>query len=243
MEWPSDSYAIRVQRLHAQPVYHLEGDEALLTPERRAILNRIPPSSRVLEVGAGRGIFSGLLRDRGHDVVPVEGDPRSAEHGRSSGFAVVEGDAESDEVWGRVGSEYDVILFMHLLEHLVDPWHTLGRARERLRPGGRVLSLVPNVASWRIRKELFLHGQFEYQDTGILDRTHLRFFTLGSALDLHCRAGFTDIEWQPTDVCVPFERRLREQLRSPRLAAIVAHAALRRFPNLCTEIVLIEARA
>jgi len=234
-------YADRVSRLHPELVYQVEPSEQALTVERTAVIERLGAPKRVLEMGSANGLFSALLADRGHDLLAVEGDPRSVELTRASGVRVVEGDIENPATWKGIDGKFDAVLFMHVLEHLADPWIALRRARERLTPDGCVLSLLPNVAAWRVRKDLFLHGRFDYTESGILDCTHLRFFTLGGGLKLHRAAGFHNVRQVPVAVIAPFERRLRVQLGAPRIAARWESWALGRFPDLCTEIALFEA--
>jgi len=130
---------------------------------------------------------------------------------------------------------------MHVLEHLVNPSGVLRVLRNSLAGSGRMLILLPNVAAWRVRKGLFFRGAFEYEETGLLDRTHLRFFTLTSARALIDSAGLRVTHWEPTDVCVPLERRLRRLSRSAALGQRWTRLMVRRFPNLCTEIAFFEA--
>jgi hypothetical protein len=82
-----------------------------------------------------------------------------------------------------------MILAADVIEHLVDPWRTLERMLPSLRPGGYVVTSTPNVRYWRVLYDLGVRGRWEYQDSGILDRTHLRFFTRRSAIELHERVG------------------------------------------------------
>ena len=110
-----------------------------------------------------------------------------------------------------------LILFMHVVEHFVDPWSTLRDARRFLKSEGFIIVLLPNVAAWLIRKNLFFKGRFDYADQGILDRTHLRFFTLKSALELMHIAGYEVMDWQPVDLYVPLESRI-SRIVSKRLA-------------------------
>ena len=84
---------------------------------------------------------------------------------------------------------YDLILALDVLEHLVDLLGTLRQLVALLETGGHVIVSLPNVAHWRVSVPLLLRRQFEYQDAGILDRTHLRFFTEASAVDLLNQAG------------------------------------------------------
>lgn len=231
----------RLVQLQPDPEYQ-RGVDGSLTPEREAVLARLAGRRRVLDVGCARGLFAAVLRDRGHEVVGIEADPRLAREARGRGVAVAEGDAEDPAVWAGVGGGFDAVVFLHVLEHLADPWEALRRARDALAPGGVVLSLVPNVAAWRVRRDLFFRGRFEYAASGILDRTHLRFFTLASAAALHRDAGFSAVGWWPVQTWVPGEAHLRHRLGMGRLARRWHDAASARWPNLCTEVALFEAR-
>jgi len=134
-----------------------------------------------------------------------------------------------------------LILFMHVVEHFVDPWSTLRDARRFLKSEGFIIVLLPNVAAWLIRKNLFFKGRFDYADQGILDRTHLRFFTLKSALELMHIAGYEVMDWQPVDLYVPLESRI-SRIVSKRLAGRWRNWMVRRFPNLSSQIILFSIR-
>ena len=233
----------RSPQLSRELLYQIGSDQDELTAERLQVLERVGPHNRVLEMGAATGFFTRLLLARGHEVVAVEDDPRAVDAARRRGVSLIRGDVDCEEVWAQISGQFDAVLFMHVLEHLVDPWTALARAAERLAPGGVVISLLPNVAAWRVRKDLFFRGRFEYNDTGILDRTHLRFFNLDSGLALHRDAGFRQVKWRPVEVCPPLERRLRVGLGLDAFARRWTELMVRRFPNLCVEIIEFEARA
>lgn len=78
----------------------------------------------------------------------------------------------------------DLILCLDVLEHLIDPWKTVERLDTLLRPGGSFIISVPNIRHYHVLIDLAFRGRFEYSAEGILDRTHLRFFTRASATDL-----------------------------------------------------------
>jgi 2-polyprenyl-3-methyl-5-hydroxy-6-metoxy-1,4-benzoquinol methylase len=115
------------------------------------------------------------------------------------------------------GGGYDVILFLDVLEHLRDPHGVLSAARDWLRPGGLVLCSLPNVAHWRVRLAL-ARGRFDYADNGLMDRTHLRWFTRSSARELVSGAGYA-VTWE--DAAVPQHPRIRvpQRLLRPELFA------------------------
>jgi SAM-dependent methyltransferase len=221
--------------------YHAEPGATPVSAEKQAVLARVPAGARVLEVGAHTGFFSAALRERGCRVTAVEADPRAARHAALHADRLIVGDVERAEVRARLEGPFDVVLFMHVLEHLVDPWSVLRAMRRRIAPGGKTIVLLPNVACWRIRKALFLGGTFEYEDTGILDRTHVRFFTLDSAGALLTASGYAITERLGVDVCVPLERRLARLPLARRLAPRWRRWLAARHPNLCTEIALFTA--
>jgi SAM-dependent methyltransferase len=222
-------------------VYHAEPGATPMSVEKRAVLARVPAGARVLEIGAHTGFFSHALRARGCRVTALEVDPRAASHAAAHADRVVVGDVEDPAVRARVGGPFDVVLLMHVLEHLVDPWAVLRALRADLDRGGRAIVLLPNVACWRVRKALFLRGALEYEDTGILDRTHLRFFTIDSSRALLESSGWGIVDWEPVETCVPLERRLRAVPLARVLAPRWHRWLARRYPNLCTEIALFTA--
>ena len=83
----------------------------------------------------------------------------------------------------------DVVLCLDVLEHLIDPWSTITRLATLLKPGGVLIASVPNVRHFRVVLPLLFRGQWKYADFGLMDRTHLRFFTRGSAIELLEAAG------------------------------------------------------
>ena len=213
-----------------------------ITPERRKVLERIVPGARILEVGSHGGHFSKVLLERGCQLTVVEIDSEAASLVSGLVPDVIVGDIEDDKVLDQLqGREYDFILFMHVLEHLVDPWRVLNKCRNLLHPHGALIALLPNVGSWRIRKHLFFRGTFEYTDVGILDRTHLRFFTLDSGKELFNASGYSVVDLEVLDTSVPLEVRLRSLFGS-WISRTWHRWMTCRYPNLCADIVYFEAR-
>jgi hypothetical protein len=123
---------------------------------------------------------------------------------------------------------------------MVDPWRVLKEMKSFLNSDGSIIVLLPNIACWRIRKELFFKGFFEYTKVGILDKTHLRFFTLKTAIEMLRTSGFRVTFWVPTDICVPLERRISRIPGLRWLSKAWCDWMIRRYPNLCGEIFLFE---
>lgn len=140
---------------------------------------------RVLDVGCGPGWLSGQLKARGHDVTGVDLVEHPDVADRTDLF--VRADLE-EPIPASVGGGYDVIITADVLEHVRDPERLLRGLLERLKPEGVVLASVPNISHWYSRGRVAL-GLFNYDQRGILDRTHLRFFTRRSFLKLASRCG------------------------------------------------------
>ncbi|WP_439534956.1 class I SAM-dependent methyltransferase [Polymorphobacter sp.] len=156
---------------------------------RREIAPLLPEApGRVLEVGCSSGATLAWLKDRwpGTETVGVDGyEPIRDVLDRNADTAIIQNLEAPLPDLGR----FDLILALDILEHLTDPAAVLTSLVSRLNPGGRVIVSVPNVGHVSILSDLLLRRRFEYQDAGILDRTHLRFFTEDSAVALMNAAG------------------------------------------------------
>jgi methionine biosynthesis protein MetW len=153
------------------------------------IAGLVPRGARVLDVGCGSGTLAAMLVElRGATVVGIEPQPERAAAARGRGLHVVQSELNAEIAAGL--GEFDVVVFADVLEHLVDPSAALGLARGLLTSGGSVIASVPNVGHWTVRRNL-LCGRFDYTDTGIMDATHLRWFTRESLLRLFAGGGFS----------------------------------------------------
>ena len=143
----------------------------------------------VLDVGCGAGQNGAIAKDRGARVTGVEAYAPSVAVARTRLDEVIEADIETDEATALLaGRTFEVLLFGDVLEHTKDPHAVLARFLPLLEEEGRVVISLPNVAAWPVRLGL-LAGRFEYEDTGVLDSTHLRFFTRATAIRLAKAAG------------------------------------------------------
>jgi GT2 family glycosyltransferase/2-polyprenyl-3-methyl-5-hydroxy-6-metoxy-1,4-benzoquinol methylase/tetratricopeptide (TPR) repeat protein len=158
--------------------------------ERPELVALVPESARdVLDIGCGAGRLGAALKARqGARVTGVECDPAAAQAARARLDRVVEGDVEALEPdWGP--GAFDAAVCGDVLEHLRDPAALLRKVHTWLRPGGALVVSVPNVRHHSVVRGL-LAGHWTYQAAGLLDRTHLRFFTRRELEKLLFRAGF-----------------------------------------------------
>jgi SAM-dependent methyltransferase len=196
---------------------------------------------RAADLGCGSGGLAAALAARGWDVVAVEADPPLAEAARTRGLAVVEADLTDPAVYDDPAlAGRDLVVLGDVLEHLADPVPVLAAAAGLLAPGGRLAVSVPNVAFWQVRLGL-LAGRFDYAETGVLDRTHLRFFTRRSLREALGGAGLSVVA---EDAVVPLATSVAPRLG--RLGPLAAgYAALgRRAPGLMAfQLLALCARA
>jgi SAM-dependent methyltransferase len=164
----------------------------IANPEIPSIMEGLPRGLRVLDVGCGSGVHGAeLFRVHGHRVVGVDLSAASIEKAKTRLAEAYVADVTQPDLYPfRGGQLFDIVLFSDMLEHLTDPLDVLLRHYQLLAPGGQVLISLPNVAIWNVRFALLL-GQFEYGDTGTLDRTHMRFFTRRSFRRFLSEAGLT----------------------------------------------------
>jgi len=138
---------------------------------------------RVLEIGCGSGATLGWLRQdhqAGH-TVGVEIAVAAADQARSFVDEVFCLDFERHDLPGDT-QRFDLILCLDVLEHMVDPWAVVDRlAARHLESGGTLIVSLPNVRHYSVVLPLLFGGRWDYEDAGLLDRTHLRFFTKASA--------------------------------------------------------------
>ncbi|MCI4678832.1 methyltransferase domain-containing protein [Rhodoblastus acidophilus] len=164
------------------------------------LLSFMPPDcNRVVEVGCSTGALARayLKVNSNCHYAGVEIDPNYAEAARKICAEAVVGDVETmpGETFERLFA-CDCAVFGDTLEHLRDPWDVLRRIRPLLRPGGRVVACIPNAQHWSVQLRLAC-GLFRYEDAGLLDRTHLRWFTRITALEMFQSCGYRVIDGKP----------------------------------------------
>ena len=153
---------------------------------------------RVLELGCATGSATKVFQERGCSVTGIEIDPEAAQRAKEFADEVIVGDLDTMDVRAALGdATFDVIVAADVLEHLRDPSSCLQACLDHLAPGGEVVLSIPNVAHVDVRLAL-LRGEFEYQSWGLLDGTHLRFFTRRTLGQFLSDNGLVALQWQRT---------------------------------------------
>jgi 2-polyprenyl-3-methyl-5-hydroxy-6-metoxy-1,4-benzoquinol methylase len=152
----------------------------------------------VLEVGCSSGATLAWLKaqKRSESTTGIELFASAAEKARTQVDTVLCGPAEEMLRELPEGRQYDLVLCLDVLEHMVDPWVFLRELVQRMRPGGQMIVSLPNIRFIGVLAPLLLQGQWRYREEGVLDRTHLRFFTRRTALELVQGAGLDLLRWR-----------------------------------------------
>ncbi|MHB1522330.1 MAG: class I SAM-dependent methyltransferase [Ferrimicrobium sp.] len=204
------------------------------------LLGLIPEHSRVLELGCASGYFGTLMQQRGCKVWGIDSDAAALARIPEGVYeSVSHADLDSGPMYPLPLHSADVVLAADVLEHLREPAALLSRVHEVLAPWGLLIVSIPNVAHVSVRFPL-LFGKFQYQSSGILDRTHLHFYTFASACELIDQAGFeiegvlSGSDWSGVLLNQPVASRVAKVLRGLLATGIIITARPRAntdFPN------------
>ncbi|MBI3541773.1 MAG: class I SAM-dependent methyltransferase, partial [Deltaproteobacteria bacterium] len=165
---------------------------------RAEMLEFVPEgAASVLDVGCGDGAFGASLKARGvASVWGVELNPKAARAATARLDRVFEGGIEATLTQLPDG-RFDCITMNDVLEHLVDPYALLAAIKAKLAPGGVLVASIPNVRYLYNLWNLVVRRQWRYEDAGVLDRTHLRFFTKSSIEEMFDEQGFELVALEP----------------------------------------------
>ncbi len=160
-----------------------------------AIIKNKISTGKVLEIGCAGGATGKNLKERlpVQYYVGIDISPEAAEIAKNYLDKVIVANVEETDLASEYGlkpGEFDLLLALDVLEHLHDPWDILAELASYIKPGGYVVASLPNIQNITILQDL-IKGNWQYQDAGILDATHLRFFTLETAKKMFSGAGLT----------------------------------------------------
>ncbi|HQE83660.1 MAG TPA: glycosyltransferase [Candidatus Hydrogenedentes bacterium] len=170
---------------------------------RAELAVHVPRSAkRILDIGCGAGAFGRSLKERGAgEVIGIEIEERACAIAREALDGVLCGDIERMELPFEP-EHFDCVTFGDVLEHLADPAKVLRRIAPFLAPGGLAIASIPNARFCQV-VQMLAEGRWKYEDAGILDRTHLRFFTAVEMQHLFQEAGYDVIQMAPLSMLQP----------------------------------------
>ncbi|MEO7178513.1 MAG: class I SAM-dependent methyltransferase [Allosphingosinicella sp.] len=188
--------------------FYAAKDDAYFSGVRTDILEELPkdPAARILEIGCGGGATGevALATGRAGFYRGVEFDPDSAKRARAVLTDVVCANVETIDP-ALIADSYDVLILSEVLEHLIDPWGVMKALSPLVKPGGRVFASSPNISHHKVIRSL-LAGRFDYEVQGVMDRTHVRWFSPASYRAMFEEAGFQTLSVGPL---APYPRKAR----------------------------------
>jgi 2-polyprenyl-3-methyl-5-hydroxy-6-metoxy-1,4-benzoquinol methylase len=194
----------------------------------RRRIRALPAGLRLLDLGAAGGHLGRAVRDRCSFLAGVDPHPPDSASARDGYDDWRTVDALHAGHWSE---PFDVVVCADVLEHFAEPRALLRLVRGWLKSGGLLLTSIPNVANVSVRASLLL-GRFDYAERGIMDRTHLTFFTRRTASDLLGAEGFRVRDDEPT--AMPYELAFPSLSRAPWRGAVraFARATARAWPTM-----------
>lgn len=204
----------------------------------RQIIDLIPGTSRVLDLGCGSGALARALAEKGCRVTGVDRlDPAEV----SDAFEAYHRADLGEELELPLGREFDYVLLSDVAEHVPEPERLLKGVRKYLKEDGILMLSVPNIALWVYRLAL-VFGRFEYTDRGIMDRTHLKFFTVVTARHLLWSSGFSILEEKFAPIPFHLLITLPPARRAVDLLTRAYHLLARLWPRMFAYQIIIKAQ-
>ncbi|MEL7199671.1 MAG: class I SAM-dependent methyltransferase [Pseudomonadota bacterium] len=159
---------------------------------REDIVPLVPSSRRLLDIGGGTGATARHLKNIGvaQEIGVIDAVVDGYREGLDFASAVDLDDHEAVESFLSDNGPFDTVLFLDVLEHLIDPWALVELVSRHLSSDGVLVASIPNVRHVSVVRPLLLKNEWTYSDTGLLDRTHLRFFVKDTAVKLLEPKGF-----------------------------------------------------
>jgi SAM-dependent methyltransferase len=226
-------------------IYHDWHARAGLGTSHQLVLGLVPKGSWVLDLGCSSGYLAeAMVQERASRVLGVEVDAEASKLARSLGIEVVDGSLTDGQTLAKVAARgpFNVVVAADVLEHLINWESVLDWIRDDLLASdGRLIASIPNVANYTVRKQLVM-GKFDYTNRGILDDTHVRFFT-ASSLRLALQRHHFDIEeWHVAADALPLDDYFQRSSPLRSAKALINRWLLAHFPNLVAFQFVVSAR-
>ena len=175
-----------------------------LSKTQQEIINIVGRQKSVLEIGSSTGYMSKAFLENGCQVDVVETNWQAVKKIPASVRKIFNQSIEDPTLYHKLG-KYEFIVMADVLEHLVDPGQVLRGLLKVASANTKLLLSLPNIACWAMRKQLFFKGEFEYQDSGLLDKTHLHFYTVQTLPKILSQSGWQVEDLRGTITRLPLE--------------------------------------
>ncbi len=178
------------------------------SPTQLEIIKLVGKNKIILEVGPSTGYMTRAFLKNDCTIDVVELNKESLTKLPRSVRKVINHSIEDSSTESFLSKDYDFIVMSDVLEHLINPSAVLKMLRRLATDKTKLLVSLPNIASWPMRKQLFFKGNFEYQDSGLLDRTHLHFYSVDTLPQLLLENGWKVEKIVGTIIRLPFEETI-----------------------------------
>ncbi len=175
-----------------------------LSSTQQEILRLVGKNKTILEIGSSSGYMTRAFLNNACIVDVVEFDQKAVLKLPKKVRRILNVSIEDDRIFKSL-EKFDFIIMADVLEHLVNPESVLKRLHEVSSANTKLLISLPNIASWPMRKQLFFKGDFQYQESGLLDRTHLHFYTVNTLPRMLSKNGWKVLEITGTITRLPLE--------------------------------------
>jgi len=168
----------------------IEKDISYYTVSRREMLKYIPESAtKILDIGCGRGSFCEQFSTNEKEIWGIEPDQESAEIAARKMYKILNEKIET-AIHTLPENYFQLIILNDVLEHCIDPWNILEQLKSKLTSNGTVVASLPNVRYIKNISHLLFRKDWRYEKSGVLDSTHLRFFTKKTIVSLFSKSGY-----------------------------------------------------
>ncbi|OGE64646.1 hypothetical protein A3I48_00600 [Candidatus Daviesbacteria bacterium RIFCSPLOWO2_02_FULL_36_7] len=181
-----------------------------LSPTQQEILKIVGEGKTILEIGSSTGYMTKAFLSNKCIVDVIETDKQAVAKLPKEVRKKFAQSIEDSNICRLLNKDYDYIIMADVLEHLVTPGEVLKRLLKVSSSKTKLLVSLPNVACWMMRKQLFFNGDFQYQDSGLLDRTHLHFYTVKTLPKVLTENGWKVEQVKGTITRLPFERLIKK---------------------------------
>ncbi len=204
-----------------------------LSPTQQKIVSLVGKTQKVLEIGSSTGYMTRLFLQNDCQVTVIENSKEAFKKVSLLKVKAIDKSIEDSGVISQLDSDYDYIIMADVLEHLVEPEAVLQLLSKISSKKTKLLISLPNVVSWPMRKQIFFKGDFEYQESGPLDQTHLHFYTVKTLPKQLLKNGWKIEEIIGTVTLLPFQQTLGKIPEIGKLFSKVVYPKLaKKFSNL-----------
>lgn len=180
------------------------------SPTQQEILKIVGQNKFILEIGSSAGYMTKAFLDNDCTVDVVETNKEAVAKVPKKVRAIFNQSIEDGTIYKLLNSDYQFIIMADVLEHLVSPSLVLKKLLKVAHTNTKLLISLPNIACWPMRKQLFFRGDFEYQDSGLLDKTHLHFYTFNTISKILSKNGWKVDKIIGTITRLPFEETINK---------------------------------